>query len=97
MDPIYHTFNISLQDQPLRHMLRDQFKGLILPIKTFPEYVYDGDTMDICMINNKKIISESLRIKGYDSPEMKTIYILRYEYFINYCFIIWFIQTSIHN
>ena len=62
--------NCDIKKLP-RHMMRNILKNQIKYIRTTPSFVYDGDTMDICFEYNNNIYRESVRIKGYDSPEMR--------------------------
>ena len=55
-----------------RKMYQNMFCGKIFRIRTCPEFVYDGDTLDVCFEFNGQVLRDSLRIKGYDSPELKT-------------------------
>ena len=55
-----------------RKMFRNMLTGKMFRVRTCSDFVYDGDTLDICFELNGCVIRDSLRIKGYDSPELKT-------------------------
>lgn len=71
MDKIDTFYKYDITKLP-RHMIRNLFKNQIKYIRTNPLFVYDGDTLDICFEYNNDIYRETVRIKGYDSPEIRT-------------------------
>lgn len=68
--------NINVENLP-RHMIKNLIKNKILYVKTILKteennWIYDGDTFDICFALDNKIYRESLRVYGYDTPEIRT-------------------------